>query len=193
MGYCEIIPFKDGNPQTGIEFHNPWRGAARVWDALFERYLKNPEIPYHSWLSSYSKDKGSDLWDLAKSERLQLFERACHAFTFDLAYVRRENFGRFVADLRAFDRQYPVDYPSHLSAWAELLETLDAEAVGLYGTSVSRNPWYEYDEEKDETTPRVLADGFEIYDWLAESAAGRAAAEGSADENSALNKPESDK
>lgn len=168
MGYCEIIPFKDGTPKQGIEFRNPWRGAARIWDALFDRYLKNPEIQYDSWLVNYSKDHGKSLWDLAKDNRLQLFERAVHTFTFDLAYVRNDNFERFANDLRTFDEKYPVEYSSHLSAWADLLDSLDSEAVGLYATSVSRNPWLEYDEEKDETKPHLLSEGFEIYDWLAE-------------------------
>lgn len=166
MGYTELIPFKDGLPQRGIEFRNPWRGAARVWDALYDRYLLDRSVPYDSWLSSYQKDKGQRLWDLAKRTALKRFERAVHAFTFDLAYVRRENFPKIAADLRMFDQTYPVTYPSHLTPWAEAIEALAAEAVGLYGTSVSRNCWYRYDEQKDETTPVHLSEGFEIYEWL---------------------------
>ena len=167
MGYCEIIPFKDGKPQTGVEFINPWRGAARIWDALFDRYLKRHDIPYHSWIASYREDGGQSLWDLAKRSQLPLFERTVHAFTFDLAFVRRENFPRFAADLRSFDVKYPVDYPSHLPAWASLIESMDCEAVGQYATSVSRCPWWPWDEEREEHRRLTLADGFEVYEWIA--------------------------
>lgn len=166
MGYCQLIPLKAGLPQDGIEFRNPWRGVPRIWDALFDKYLKNPRIEYDSWLMRYGKDKGKGLWDLAKRDDLPMFERAVHAFTFDRAYVSREHFPNLIADLRRFDLRYPVDYPSHLSAWADAISTLDADAVGLYGTSVSENPWWRYDEEKDETLPYSIEDGFEVYDWL---------------------------
>jgi hypothetical protein len=166
MGYCEIIPIKGGIPQNGIEFRNPWRGVPIIWNALFDKYLKNPEVPYDSWLLNHSKGKGKLLWNLAKRADLPMFERAVHAFTFDRAYARREHFKRLSDDLRAFDVEYPVEYPSHLSAWTDVIQSLDADAVGLYGTSVSSNPWWEYDEEKDEMIPYRIEDGFEIYDWL---------------------------
>lgn len=166
MSYCQLIIFKDGKPSYGIEYRNAWGGAARIWDALFEKHLKNPNIPYHSWISGDQQP----LWDLAKRETLPMHERAVHASTFDHAYVRRENFPRFCADLRAFDAAYPSGPKvSHLSAWADALEKLDAEAIGFYGTSVAENPWMKYDEAKDESIPVPLSDGWELYDWLDKS------------------------
>lgn len=167
MGYCQIIPFTDGMPQAGIEFRNPWRGAPMVWETLYDKYLKNPQVSYDSWLTSYRKDEGRALWDLAKRDDLPRFERAVHAFTFDLAYIANEHFEQFATDLREFERRYPVEYPTHLSAWANLIDSMENEAVGLYGTSVSENPWNKYDEEKDAMIATPLSDGFEVYDWLA--------------------------
>jgi hypothetical protein len=97
-----------------------------------------------------------------------MHERAVHASTFDHAYIRRENFPRFCADLRAFDAVYPSvgAKVNHLPAWADAIEKLDAEAVGFHGTSVSENPWRKYDEAKDETFAVPLSEGWEIYDWL---------------------------
>lgn len=163
MSYCAIISFKDGLPQKGIEFRNAWGGAARIWDALFERYLKNPNIPYHMWLT----DKGNSLWPLAKRHDLPMFERAVHASTFDLAYVGKEHFSRFSNDLRAFAERYPAgNKVDHLIAWSDVIEHSDAEAVGFHGTSVAENPWCNYDDETDEMIPVSLAEGFEVYDWL---------------------------
>ncbi len=164
MSYCAIIVFKDGVASGSIEFRNAWGGAARIWDALFEKYLKNPAIPYHSWISC---DQQS-LWDLAKREKLLPFERAVHASTFDLAYIRRANFGRFCGDLLLFDAAYPCigSTANHLPAWVDAIMELKAEAVGFHGTSVAENPWRKYDEDKDETIPIPLCSGWEVYDWL---------------------------
>lgn len=164
MGYCQLLTFRDGKLQDGIELRNPWRGVPYIWDSLFDRYLKSPDIPYDSWLMRYQKDKGESLWNLAKRSELPLFERATHAFTFDLAYVRREHFYSLARDLREFSKRYPVDYPTHLPEWAKLLDGLEAEAVGLYGTSVSENPWNKYDDSMIATS---LSDGFEVYEWIA--------------------------
>lgn len=162
MSYCQIIPFAEGLPQSGIEFRNAWGGAARIWSALFDAYLKNPAIPYHNWMGN-----SDDLWELAKREDLPVFERAVHASTFDHAYISRENFGRFAADLRQFAEKYPVPGAvDHLVPWADWIEGSDAEAVGFHGTSVAENPWWVWDEEKDESTPTPLEDGFEVYGWL---------------------------
>lgn len=162
MSYCAIIPFSNGIPQEGIEFKNAWGGAARIWDSLFTKYLKNPLIPYHSWLSC-----GYELWDLAKRKDLELFERAVHTSTFDCAYIGKENFNQFVLDLRKFIQKYPLSGKvDHLESWAKWIESSDAEAVGFYGTSVSECPWYRYDVNSDEIVPKPLFSGFEVYDWL---------------------------
>jgi hypothetical protein len=168
MSYCKIITFKNGKPAGGVEFQNAWGGAARIWNALFEKHLKNPFIQNHSWLCS---DKQA-LWDLAKRKTSPLpeCERAVHASTFDRAYVNRQNFPRFCADLRSFDVTYPVAQAvvNHLSAWADTIEKLgtDVEAIGFLGTSVGENLWVEYDQENDRDILVPLTDGWEVYDWL---------------------------
>lgn len=165
MSYCEIIIFKDGKPTGGIEYRNSWGGAARIWDALFEKYLKDPAIPYHTWVSGDHQP----LWDLAKRKTLPEHERAVHASTFDHAYISQTNFPRFCTNLRTFDQAFPKGQKvSHLQAWADTIEKLDAdvEAVGFYGTSVAENPWMKYDKGKDETVAVPLSEGWEIYDWL---------------------------
>ena len=169
MSYCSLIWFRDGKPFAENEYRNAWGGAAKIWSDLFDTYLKRQSVPYDSWLMRCAGNDTS-LWDLAKRQDLPLFERAVHASTFDRAIVRREHFQKFVCHLREFVAKYPSNEKvDHLSAWADAIETSDAEAVGFYGTSVSENLWYQFDEENDESIPYDLNTGdehFEVYDWL---------------------------
>jgi hypothetical protein len=173
VSYCAVIEFRGGKADKQHEFGNSWGGAARIWSALFDKYLKDPDLEYDNWLSRTSRGGGQDrsLWDLAKDARLTDFERAIHMATFDKAVVFRKDFARYVADLRAFDAAYPlvvrdVRPPglteleqtlseeveagrkprNHLLAWAELIEKLpeEVEAVGFHQTSVVESPWVTY-------------------------------------------------
>ena len=169
MSYTELIIFKDGKADGGVEYRNAWGGAARIWTALFDRYLKAKEHDY-----MLSEENQKRLWNLATREDLPIFERAAHTFTFDHFYVRNENFGRFAADLRAFVKKYPAgECVDHLPAWAKWLdENGGFEAVGLYGTSVGENIWHRAKKcphcgnDMDETESVPLSEGFEVYDWL---------------------------
>lgn len=165
MSYCQIIPFENGLPKEGITFSNSWGGAARVWDSIYNAYLKNPAEPYDSWLQG-CRGGSTALWDLAKRIELPMFERAVHASTFDRFYVSREDFARFAADLRQFVAKYPVTdgAEDHLPAWADWIEASEAEAVGFYPTSVGDNPWRTYNDEA--FIPVALSEGRDTYRWL---------------------------
>lgn len=163
MSYCQLIPFIDGKPSHGPEFRNAWGGAARIWTSLFDRYIKNPDTPFHNWMT----DRSNALWNLAKDQKLSRHEKAVLAFTFDQFYVRKEHFSMCAHDLRAFANQYPVaGYVDHLAAWADAIENLDAEAVGLYATSVGENLWFRYDSDADECVPVGIEKGHEVYDAI---------------------------
>lgn len=171
MGYCELIPFKDGAPISGVEFRNPWGGASRIWDALFKAYIPK-KGEYDSFLNSAIKD--SRLWDLAKRRDLPTFERAVHLFTFDNFYVKNSNLSRMAADLRSFAEKYPTgECVDHLPAWSRWMEENGtAEAVGLYATSVGNNLWYRRKKcphcgsEMDESEAVPLSEGTEVYEWV---------------------------
>lgn len=164
MSYCAIIPFKNGMPTAQIEFRNAWGGAARIWNSLFDKYLLDPNIRYHTWLCGDQ----SKLWALSKDDSLSLMERAVHASTFDLAFIRQSNFQRIAEDFLAFDAMLPSKSGSvnHLPSWAANISGLNADAIGFYGTSVAQNSWYKYDELLDESYVVSLSDGFEVYEWL---------------------------
>lgn len=141
MSYCELVFFRQGKAADGIEFRNSWGGSARIWDALFNRYLKDPDVEYDSWLTRQMKPGGSRaLWDLGKRRDLPEFERAVMMFTYDFALVKQKDFPRLAADLRKFAEAYPVQRGNvdHLVSWADAIEIqigTDADAVAVYGTS----------------------------------------------------------
>ncbi len=181
MSYCAIIPFKEGKPQEEIVFHNSSGGAAFIFTALFNRYLRTETET--SWL--WCSDK---LWPLVESEDLEDFEKSVLASTFDTAIIRHKNFSRYVAHLLLFcekhshsieiklpccearepcGRKHISHVVCHLRKWAEYLLTSTVEAVGFYHTSCGENLWYHYDECSDQDVPYDLyigKDHFEIYD-----------------------------
>jgi len=171
MSYTSLIIFKGGKAAQQVGFRNAWGGSARIWDALFTAYVPK-RGPYDSWLTGDGDDKR--LWNLVDSKELTDFERAVHAFTFDLFYVRNEHLGNLEADLRAFVVKYRrPGKVNHLPAWAQWIEgNPTVEAVGLYGSSVGENLWYRNKScphcghAIDETEPVPLTDGIEVYDWL---------------------------
>jgi hypothetical protein len=91
-------------------------------------------------------------------------EKAVHAATYDLAFIRRVNFQQYINDLRAFVQMYPTgERVDHLPAYADTIEKLDAEAIGFYGTSVSENLWWRWDEAAEQSFAVPLSNGFEVY------------------------------
>lgn len=164
MSYTKMIKFECGEPKTEIRYGNSWGGAARIWNALFDKYLKDPKIPYDTWLSG--GERAQALWDLTKREDLTTYERAVHISTFDRAFVLRKDFARFCADLRAFDTTYPAQQcVSHLVKWAKDIERCDAktQAVAFCHNSISENPWLKQQKDDGELFYRHLSDGFDVY------------------------------
>lgn len=174
MSYCALIYIKDGKQASSQEFRNAWGGAAYIWDYLFNRYLKDPRKEYDTWLTSASASD-APLWKLAGRKDIPRFLRAVHASTFDRAYVAREHFKQFTADLREFVLVAGTEGQRviHLLDWADAIDALgdDIDAVGFHGTSVSENLWFVYDAEKDESVPYDMSardEHFEVYEWLDE-------------------------
>ncbi|MCK9434819.1 MAG: hypothetical protein M0R32_08400 [Candidatus Cloacimonetes bacterium] len=171
MSSCELIVFKNGLPDSSVEFKNSWGGATRIWSALFDAYVPKKD-KYDSYLSSDPHDRR--LWDIATRKDVQLFERAVHAFTFDSFYVSKEHFEQLAIDLLLFVEKYPCPgRVDHLPAWAKWLqENKDADAVALYGTSVGDNLWYRpkrcehCDNYLDEEEPVPMSEGTEVYEWM---------------------------
>lgn len=167
MSYCDLTFFRDGRPAEHVEFRNSWCGVARIWDALFKRHIEK-QREHDSWLF----DEGKRVWALWDNEAVPDFARRVLGVTFDNAIVGSRFFPALVADLRRFERDYDA-FPSHLDAWVQAIEArLDMDGVGLYATSVSRHPWFDWDEEAEESTPYDTRTGTRHWDPYAEFGAG---------------------
>lgn len=164
MSYCQLIEFRDGKPEIFHEFRNAHLGAALIWTCLYDRYLKSR--PFDSWLMDSDK-----LWKLPKDRRLSQYERAVLAQTFDRALVGKDNFDQHAKNLRMFAGMYPDASCGHLVPWAAVFKESGADYIGGYQTSVSEDPWSEWNEEAGESRPYDLnerSDHFDVYEWLEE-------------------------
>jgi hypothetical protein len=168
VSYCEVFTFKDGKIDESVRFKNAWGGHAFIWECLYNKYLKNPLIPYDSWLGKNSEK----LWKLPERNDLRDFERAVLISTFDYAIVRKKNLRPFMHDLISFETVYKrvESGVCHLSSYVEWIHSHeDAEAIGFYGTSVSENIWRRWNEETEE---EILYDlntmdkHFEVYEYF---------------------------
>jgi hypothetical protein len=169
MSWCQIIEFNDGKRFRAAEYGNADGGAARIWEALLNKDVKDPARPMDSWMCGSVDETIGSLSRLAKSEDLQLFERAVQLATHDRAIIEHEDFARFAAHLRQFVAKYPAgDRLCHLSKWADYIEASDAEAIGFRHSSCAENHWYEYDEEEEMVFYDLNTghDHFILYDQL---------------------------
>lgn len=168
MSSAYLIEFFDGKGTEETVFRNSWGGSARIWDTLYEEYIKDPNNPHDIWLMGNTQK----LWDLPKDPEMPDFERAVNIFTFDKVIVRRKNFMKFAYHLDLFAGKYPVgDRVDHLKEWQKFFENSKAEAIGLHGTSVSENLWNLYDEDSDEHVYYNIDEQdehFEVYEYLEE-------------------------
>ena len=106
MSYSTLMFFKDKKVIDEIEYTNSHGTAPYVWGVLFDKHLKDPNIPYDSWLLRCATGDTA-LWELNAREDLPDYERAVHAFTMDRAFVKRQDFSRFAAHIRAFLAVHP--------------------------------------------------------------------------------------
>lgn len=134
------------------EYRNSWGLASALWGQLAERHLT---MPYWKIISGI--DGGAaPLWALVNDPTVPLYARALLGWTFDAVYVEHQHFARLAADIRLFLANYPIPGESvnHWPVVADLLESNpDVPGIGFQWTSVSENPFTEWNEETE--TSRV--------------------------------------
>jgi hypothetical protein len=172
MSQCKIVTFKDGQADSCFEFGNSWLGAASIWTAMFDRFVKDPLKEYDSWLMccrpGENDARAGQFWNLWQRADIPDALRAVHLATLDHAIVMAADFGRFSADLRTFAESFALPH-SHLAKWAECITGLTfVEAIGFHHTTVTENPWCSYDEKQDRMIPYKLSEGthFSVYEKL---------------------------
>lgn len=64
MSYCELVEFHNGVELVRYTHSNNHQGASVIWSKLFDKYLKDPNIEFDSWMR-----RPKPLWELATSPR----------------------------------------------------------------------------------------------------------------------------
>jgi hypothetical protein len=120
-------------------FHNSHGWSPSIWSRLLgERW--------------WSDDAGLNrLW--RSVEELPEWKQAAVVLTFDTGVIPHQAFEWAADHLDEFERRLPspAGYVNHVPAVAELLRSKpDAPLFGVWGTSVSENPFDPWNEEADE-------------------------------------------
>jgi hypothetical protein len=141
---------KDGEVVSYKEYKNAWGGAAYIWTKIYKKYLANPSIEYDSWMFN-----SEALWALSEDESIPLYVRFVLSFTFDRVIIENEKIPKMVEYFREFIKEFSNSKEwSHLEDWVndmlKIYNKGDYLGVCLNATSVSPDPWYIYDEDKDE-------------------------------------------
>lgn len=138
----------DRRPVTLTEFHNAWGWAPSIWGRLLRIHGYDDR-----WVLGAESDKGlNKLWQ--DIETLPEWQQAPLVLTFDTGVIPYQAFEWAADQLAEFDRRCPApaDHANHVPAMADLLRSKpEAPLIGVYGTSVSENPFdpWCYDEDDE--------------------------------------------
>jgi hypothetical protein len=133
MSDTELYWFnRRGKLELHAAFENAFRGAMAIWTDLAKTYLFG---------DGYMRDY-QPVWNLARSERLEEFERITLMTTFDWVVVRNIEIARVVAAFKSFHHKYPQN---HLDQQAIVLGSPKIETCCLgicwNQTSVNADAW----------------------------------------------------
>jgi hypothetical protein len=151
----------NGDVHLYQEFTNAFRGVWLVWSEMCERYTDKKVavlmMEQYKWREPGEEIKGGmqQVWDLWKDESIPESHRIVMGSTFDNVMVRRENFGRLVAAIEEYAKEFN---PGTLVEQARAIEKMGAEedtlAVCWNATSVNASPWQVCEENpEDEDWP----------------------------------------
>jgi hypothetical protein len=157
VSYSELMVIQANGDVVGdIECRNGHGGPPCVWDALLRKY--EPVIyPNRGYLDPPPlglMGGWEALWKWAKADTVRPWEWHCLQWTYDNALIQKENLRELAESMRRFtDALVIPGRVCHLPAFAKRLDELaaaEARGVGLYGFSVSENPWWIRGNSEDE-------------------------------------------
>lgn len=110
-------------------------------------------LQHHGLSDRWYRDDSAlnKLWQ--SIETLPEWQQAPLVLTFDTGVIPFQAYEWAAQQLSEFERRLPErpDRVNHVPAVAELIRTMpEVPLIGVYGTSVSDNPFDPWDEEKDE-------------------------------------------
>lgn len=149
MSYSAVLAVvPDQRPITLLELRNGHGWSPSIWKRLLRA---NGLDDSWRWLAA---DDFGDLDKLWKGiEQLPEWQQAPLVLTFDTGVIPCTAFEWAADQLDEFERRLPSDpqHVNHVPAVAELLRTKpETPLIGVYGTSVSENPFDPWDGEADE-------------------------------------------
>jgi hypothetical protein len=145
MSYAQalgVVP--DRRPIVLAEFHNSHGLSPSIWKRL---------LTHHDMNVDWFRDDGdlTRLWNMI--ETLPGWQQAALVLTFDTGVIPHQAFGWAVDGLDEFEARLPSPegHVNHVPAIAALLRTgPEVPLFGMWGTSVSDNPFDPWDDEADD-------------------------------------------
>ena len=136
----------DGKLEEIAEFSNSHGFGPFVWGAISDKYFGDE----FAWMSHVK-----EIWPMWKDPRVPKHWSIALLVTYDRAVIEYERFKEVAKALRDFVTDVGIrGRACHLLAIADLLEKSNpCKGMCFYGTSLSDNPWYEWDNEKEENLP----------------------------------------
>lgn len=145
MSYSTLYVFRaDGLAHHIKDFRNSHGCASMVWSRLCEAY--DSKMYPHGGKPLFLRE-WEDLWKMAPELGLTWFEHNVLNWTYDNALIAGKDLPLMSASFRAFEARYHnPKMISHMIPLAECCDQLAAEdplpqAIGIYMTSLSSNPW----------------------------------------------------
>lgn len=145
MSYSTVLAVvPDQRPAELAEFRNAHGWSPSIWRRL---------LVHHGYSEHWMTDDAG-LTMLWKSiETLPEWQQAPLVLTFDTGVIPVSAFEWAADQFDEFDKRLPApdNHVNHVPAMAELLRSKpEAPLIGVYGTSVSENPFDPWDEEADD-------------------------------------------
>lgn len=153
MSYSTVLGvIPDQRPTRLLELPNGHGWSPSIWSRLLAHHGHSTH-----WINN---DAGlNKLWQ--SIETLPEWQQAPLVLTFDTGVIPWQAFDWAAAMLSEFETRLPSepDYVNHVPAVAELLRSApEVPLIGVYGTSVSENPFDPWDEEADDSGSGIPLD-----------------------------------
>ena len=139
-----VVPNR--RPRELVEFYNSSGWSPSIW-----RRLIKENYNFDGYLFSDDNDHLDKLWRTI--EDLPEWQQAPLVLTFDVGVIPFQAFQWAAEMLDEFDSRLPAPegHVNHVPAMAELLRSgPETPLFGVYGTSVSENPFDPWDQDKDD-------------------------------------------
>jgi hypothetical protein len=163
MSALDIYGFyQDGDAHQYKAIKNSWGGGWAVWEILTEKYGCID--------GGFGSSKFKDLWDKCTAGGLSDEDTITCLFTFDWAWVEKENMVQLAENLLTFGREHGK--ANILPSAGHLLKDASKDdniiGVSFNMSNVSESLWYRFSEEIDEYEPYNVLTGTDHWEIFQE-------------------------